>query len=54
MPIASLKLALAQCIDRGVSSHLVDQALQNGVSRGMIRDEDVVELQAKMEECHGR
>lgn len=49
MPTASLELALEQCIDRGVSSHIIDQALRNGASRGMLDEESVRALRDRLE-----
>lgn len=49
MPTVSLQLALKQCIDRGVSSHILDQAIHDGLSKGMIRKEDVNLLSERLE-----
>lgn len=53
MPLVSLKIALLQCIDRGVSSHILDQAIRNGISRGMLTKKDVVTLYRQMENRYG-
>lgn len=49
MQTTSLPLSVRQCIERGVSSHLIEQAIQNGTSRGMIKKNDAEMLRAKME-----
>lgn len=49
MQTASLHLSIQQCIIRGVSSHLIEQAIQNGVSHGMLQKHDAEMLYAKME-----
>lgn len=36
MPVYSLETAIEQTINRGVSSHIVEQAIDNGTARGLI------------------
>lgn len=50
MQIASLQLAIEQCIERGAPSHLMEQAIQNGLSRGMLQKHDAEMLYEKMED----
>lgn len=49
MQIASLPLSIEQCIERGASSHLIEQAIQNGMSHGMLQKHDAEMLYARME-----
>lgn len=49
MPTACLELALQECIDRGVPSHIVDQAIQNGRSRALIGKESAQALRRRLE-----
>lgn len=49
MPTVSLELAIGQSIDRGVSSHIIEQAIQVGTSRGMINDAKKKELCERLE-----
>lgn len=49
MQTASLLLSVEQCIERGVSSHLLEQAIQGGVACGMLQERDAESLYDKLE-----
>lgn len=40
MPITKLSLTIEQCIDRGLQSYLIRQAIKNGRSRGMLSKDE--------------
>lgn len=41
MRVVRLAVALRQCIDLGLATHLAEQAIENAVSRGMLTSEQV-------------
>lgn len=49
MRTASPFLAIRQSIERGVSSHIIAQALENGRARGLISKEQAAKLEAELE-----
>lgn len=49
MRIASPFLAIEQSIDRGVSSHIIAQAIERGRSRGLIDKGQAADLMAELE-----
>ncbi len=49
MPIVKLPIAIDQCVDRGVSSHIITQAIMNGRARGMLSDVEAGCLYSRLE-----
>ena len=50
MPVVDLPTAIGQCVDRGLPSHLVEQAIENGERRGLLRECEARALEKKLEE----
>ena len=44
MPITKLPLTIEQCIERGMSSHIIIQAVENGHARGMLSEAEAERL----------
>lgn len=53
MPVVSLPLAIQQCIERKISSHLIVQAITNGRARGMLTKTEAKDLTYKLEVENG-
>ncbi|WP_165248128.1 type IV toxin-antitoxin system AbiEi family antitoxin domain-containing protein [Adlercreutzia sp. ZJ141] len=49
MRVASPSLAVRQSIERGVSSHIIVQAIEQGRTRGLIDKKQAAELEAELE-----
>ena len=53
MPIAAAYDAISQSLDNGVSSHVIEQAIENGHLRGLINKAQQEDLQRRLESRDG-
>lgn len=54
IPIVKLSTAIDQCIDSGVPSYLLDQAITQGARRGLLVGDTPQQLREKVDRRHGR